>query len=356
MAITDPALQGAYKKRALDAGVAPGYIDSFLKGDPNDFHRLETTWNAYGKDQWSKNADGSWTEKPMQAMDPAALEAQRAKGYGGQPTQYNAIDPRTVQGVNLGALGGDTATNFGIDNSPTGDSGIKPGMTNYAAQSPYTTGGIKAPGQYGGITGGIGTALNPNDPVSGPQVPGGTGGGLSEQLNKVLMEQLGALSKPVTANDATIAPQLAAQRLQSQREAERARMVAAERNAAQGLRDSGAMESDIRGIDEARAERNLGFQADTLANETQQRRQALQSMLGLGIGSDQFKQASEQQASQFASQMGLNWAQLDQQQKQYLMSLAQNQSQFQDTMGLNWTQLEQSGNLQALLGLLGVMN
>src|SRR5688572_6793968 len=112
MAITDPALQQAYSKRATDAGVPKEYQDFFLKGDPNDYHRLETTWNASGKDQWAQGADGKWALKPEfdKPMDPKALADQRAQGYGGAPTQYNAIDPRTVPGANLGALGGDTAT------------------------------------------------------------------------------------------------------------------------------------------------------------------------------------------------------------------------------------------------------
>lgn len=132
MAITDPALQQAYKKRALDNGVPQAYIDNFLKGDPNDYHRIETTFEAGKGTGWKQDASGQWIEQPVgPQMSPEALAAQRAKGYGGKPTQYNAIDPRGVQGVNFGNLGGDTATNFGIDNSQTGDSGIHAGATNY---------------------------------------------------------------------------------------------------------------------------------------------------------------------------------------------------------------------------------
>lgn len=271
------------------------------------------------------------------------------------------------------------------------------------------------------------------------------------QLSQILMDQLGRVSGEVTPEDPTLAPILAAQRLASQRDADRSRAVAAERRAAQGLGDSGALETDIRGIAENQAERNQGQQAQTLYSELNNRRGAAQNLLGQafqsndaeagrnisatlaaldqqmrgeqfgqglgldyarlnqqgeqfgqglgldyarlnqqgdqfgqGLGldylrlnqqGDQFDQTMAQGERFFDANLGYNYAGLNQNNAQFNANLGQQNNQFNagredrryefdrgsddrryeydNTAGLNWAQLEQSGNLQALLALLG---
>jgi hypothetical protein len=218
--------------------------------------------------------------------------------------------------------------------------------------------------------------------TSTPAPTAGAQGGPANDLRSILMQQLGVLGSPVSANDPSLAPQFQAQRLASQREADRARMVASELRGAQGLGDSGALDADITGIDERRAEQNLMMQSDTLSRETDQRRRALLAALGLGFQDEQadnglgFNYAQlGQQGSQFDraldqddTHFNLN---LDQRGDQFDRTLAQNNdqfgqnlgfqyaglnqqgNQFNDQQGYNWAALEQSGNLQALLALLG---
>lgn len=214
-----------------------------------------------------------------------------------------------------------------------------------------------------------------------------------QKLSEILMGQLGKVSTDVSAEDPTLAPLLAAQRLSGQREADRSKAAAAERRAAMGLRDSGAMETDMRGIDEATAERNQGFQAQTLYDELGNRRGAVQNLLGQAYASnnadaalsagttlaalnqqmqgDQFskrlgfdERGLAQQGSQFDRSMaqgerffdknlGYNYAGLNQNQNQFDASRGDRRYEYDNTQGFNWAQLENSGNLQALLALLG---
>ena len=194
---------------------------------------------------------------------------------------------------------------------------------------------------------------NPSGPSNnnpgGPSAPGAPAPGAPPStstgepgIREMLMTLLGQLDDPVTADDSILAPQLAAQRLSSQRAFDRDRAAAAERRAFQGLGDSGAMETDIRGLEEGRAERDLGFQTDLIADESQDRRSALMQMLGLGVQDTQFTEAQQQQAAQFAEKLGFDYA-----------ALSQDDKHFIDQMAFAYSQLEQSGNLGALNILLG---
>lgn len=143
----------------------------------------------------------------------------------------------------------------------------------------------------------------------------GVQGGLQQQqqqnqqhtsgLRDILMSQLGMLSQPVSQNDPGISPVLQAQRLESQRTAERQRSSLAERAASQGLSSSGALDTGILGIQQQQGERNVGAIGQVLGGEMQARRQSLQGLLNqaLALGDQQAAQNIQQQLGAIGTQL-----------------------------------------------------
>lgn len=126
------------------------------------------------------------------------------------------------------------------------------------------------------------------------------------QLRGILMSQLGGLSQPVSREDPAMRGLFEGQRLSSQRESERMRSAAAESLGSRGLSDSGAMDTTLRGIEEGRAEKNLQFEGQTLYNEMNNRRQALQSLLSQALQIGDAEAARSIQAQLNAMQMQQN--------------------------------------------------
>lgn len=126
------------------------------------------------------------------------------------------------------------------------------------------------------------------------------------QLRGILMSQLGGLSQPVSRDDPAMRGLFDSQRLSSQRESERQRSAAAESLGSRGLSDSGAMDTTLLGIDEKRAEQNVGFEGQTLYNEMNNRRQALQSLLSQALQVGDAEAARSIQATLNAMQMQQN--------------------------------------------------
>ena len=149
-------------------------------------------------------------------------------------------------------------------------------------------------------------------------------------MRKILMEQLGAAGKAPTVNDPGIAENLAGQRLALQRSAERQRSAGAESLAGGGLGRSGAADTTRLGIEQARGESEAQGVGQVLGAELQQRRQQLQSLLGMALQSGDAESA-----------------------RQIQQALAEMQhSQFLDQMGYQYSALNQQGNLSALMALL----
>lgn len=197
-------------------------------------------------------------------------------------------------------------------------------------------GGGSGAGGGGGVSGGGGGA------GGGGAAPGATTE--PSGIRAILMDLLGKLDDPVTADDPMLAGQLASNRLASQRTFDRDRAAAAERRAYQGLGDSGAMETDIRGLEEGRAERDLAFEGDAIRDESQDRRDALMQMLGVGVQDTQFTEARQQQAAQFAERLGFDYASLSQQDRQFI-----------DQLAYAYNALEVSGDNGALRALLELL-
>lgn len=153
-------------------------------------------------------------------------------------------------------------------------------------------------------------------------------------MREILMGQLQGLQQPVSADDPGIRDVLAGRRIQSQRDAERARLQAAERYASQGLGSSGALTSKLEGIDQQRGEANAQATGQILYQELTSRRTALQNLLQTAIAS-----------GDAAAAQNINL------QLQAIQSQLQN-SQFNDQLGFSYNSLNSGLNSNALLAAL----
>jgi hypothetical protein len=88
----------------------------------------------------------------------------------------------------------------------------------------------------------------------------------------------------VTTQTPQVAEQIAAARVENQRAHERDRMMLAERAAAQGLSGSGAFESDLLGLAQARGERDKAATASALRWGQDAQDARLMASLGIGQG------------------------------------------------------------------------
>lgn len=148
------------------------------------------------------------------------------------------------------------------------------------------------------------SAYRSGNQPGGMQGSGGGGGGTSpysatnpwiEDMRKILREQLGAMGQAPTVDDPGIREILAGRRLQTQRATERALSRNAERLAYEGLGDSGVADTTRLGLEQMRGEADASAVGDILGGELQQRRQALQSLLGMALASGDAESARELQ-------------------------------------------------------------
>lgn len=109
----------------------------------------------------------------------------------------------------------------------------------------------------------------------------------SERLSKNVQDSINkALEQGpvVDENDPTYQAQDQANRIQSQRASENARMSAVQRMHAQGMGDSGGMDSRIRSIEQQRGEHDQSMNAQLRMNFLQDARQRVMQALQLGAG------------------------------------------------------------------------
>jgi hypothetical protein len=158
-----------------------------------------------------------------------------------------------------------------------------------------------------------------------------------DALREILMGQLGQASQPVSADSPGIREVLGGQRLALQRGAERQRAGAAEMRAYDGSGGLGgkAFESDVKRIDEGRAESDAMMTGDVLNRELQNKRQQLTQLLAMAT-----QLGDAESARLLQSQLNTIQTQLS-------------QSNFYDSSAFNYAQLNQTGNLQALMAILG---
>jgi len=168
------------------------------------------------------------------------------------------------------------------------------------------------------------------------------------QTRQLLMEQLGAASRPVSATDPGIAPILDAQRLALQRSSERQRSQMAARLANENLLDSGTFDTGMLGIEQARGEAMAGFTGDILNRELNARREQLTQLLAMAVQS-----GDAESARQIQTQLAAITAQMDDRYR--YAALAEGARQFDmsdlfryDQLGANYSLGLAGLNLDAL--------
>lgn len=146
---------------------------------------------------------------------------------------------------------------------------------------------------------GFGAAPQPQQPPATPQAPGpdGTLPTNTRQSNLEQVQQayqqrmpgdMGFLngllqqsSQPVSTNDASLLPSMQAGRIADQRNFDRQRAALAERLGASGYGDSGAMSQGTGKLSQQMAETQAMRESGLVQDETNARRQALLSALGM---------------------------------------------------------------------------
>ena len=159
-----------------------------------------------------------------------------------------------------------------------------------------------------------------------------------QAMRALLMGRIGEASKPVDVNAPGIKETLAAQRLARQRAAERQRSQTAVRLSSEGLLDSGAFDTAISGIEQARGEGEASDIANTLLPEHQAKRQELLQLYQMAIaqGDAEAARALQEQLAAIDSTMaGIN--------------AQESRSRFSEDAGFRRSSFLDNLNLQLLL-------
>ena len=176
-------------------------------------------------------------------------------------------------------------------------------------------------------------------------------------LQQRILEMLNTNTTNVTANDPNLLPQVNASRVASQRAEERARNLAAERRHSGGFGGSGALDTDIERLSQARGEAEAANESGLVANELRDRFGRVQQAMGMQAGIDaqdkdiahntqaqerdiaMRKQLAELDAAIRRADMDqrgqLSNRGMDLQDAQYWAGLGQGDRQFNDTLGFN---------------------
>lgn len=222
-----------------------------------------------------------------------------------------------------------------LDNNEEDPNG-QPAVEGTDPGAPFTPSGPNAAVEPPGSIGGMGATVDPVQPVDsgggadagdgirnppvlglgpelgkptddpGVQTPGyvptgptndlpGLGGAIQDRLRSILAGGPADVSAAVNAH-----------RTGSQRAAERARALVAERDASQGLGSSGALDSDIMGIDQNRGESDANFEAGLTQDAQDKHDQMILQALGLGGNFLNAQQGLNLNASEFEANQNQN--------------------------------------------------
>jgi hypothetical protein len=163
----------------------------------------------------------------------------------------------------------------------------------------------------------------------------------SQSIRDALLKELG--QGPVSADDPTIAPAIAANRVATERGLADERNQIAERMNAQGAANSGALDTQMQAARERATTGEAQFSGGAVMQQAQARRQELVNLLQTGAGvmnADQSRQLQGKIADldAFLRQQGIT---------------NQNQ-QFYDQLGVSVPEFEQMMNEQAVRDSLGL--
>jgi hypothetical protein len=152
-------------------------------------------------------------------------------------------------------------------------------------------------------------------------------------MRELLMGRIGQASSPVNPTDPGIKGILATQRLARQRAEERQRSQAAAKYAGEGLLDSGAFDTALSGIEQARGEGEAGDIADVMGQEHQAKRQELQQLLQMALASDDAEAVRSIQQQLAALGAATNQVQIGEGGRQFNEGLKFQKSSFLDRLG-----------------------
>jgi hypothetical protein len=185
------------------------------------------------------------------------------------------------------------------------------------------------------------SATTPPTPptVNDPTANAGTDA-FSQSIRDALLKELG--QGPVSADDPTIAPAIAANRVATERGLADQRNQIAERLNAQGMGNSGSLDTQMQAARERATTGEAQFSGNAVMQQAQSRRQELVNLLQTGAGvmnADQSRQLQGKIADldAFLRQQGIT---------------NQNQ-QFYDQLGMSAAQFEQLMNEQAVRDSMG---
>jgi len=103
-------------------------------------------------------------------------------------------------------------------------------------------------------------------------------------FQNAMVQKLTGGGAPINAQNPAIAPAIQANQLAGQRSQERARNLAAERASAGGYNNSGAFDSQLFGLEQARGEQEAGFEGAMVRDLAKQQSQEILAALGLSGG------------------------------------------------------------------------
>lgn len=184
---------------------------------------------------------------------------------------------------------------YDVEWKPIGDMGVQLGGIDHQAEA-----------EYWAANGGRPQAQAPSSPAPQPQAAAPSPQqtqlttNVQNAINKTLESPLG-----VNEDDPTFKAQDQANKIQSQRAAERARMSTVQRMHAQGFGDSGAEDGAISRLEQQRGETdqklNASLRMNFLEEERQKYSQALQ--LGAGIMTSQQEMALRERLAAIQAQL-----------------------------------------------------
>lgn len=263
----------------------------------------------------------------------------------------------------------DTTSALGAPVSPTPISRDPRALGAPVQSTGDTTNALGAP--VANNAGGDGAPPNPIGPpgvgpagggdTTPPIGPPGTKTPAQTAAEAALAKILGGPSSEDIANNIGTDAAVSGHRLTAKREFDKLRAQGAENAAQGGTASSGGFAGQVRGLGQAEAEGNAQFAGTRVAEAVKERNQQLMQGIQIATASGDADKARaltqlmhdqdlKQNGEQFFQQLGFNYAQMNQQQKQFAAqlgqedahfgaTLTQNQKQFLDSLGLNYAQL-----------------
>lgn len=343
------------------------------------------TGGDVSQDQFTKAQEGIG-KYSGNLSNPWATPSSEAPGVPGAPGS-NRVGPMPLERPGVGPLPAQPASPTGGMMNPNDAmaqlNALFQGRFNrglegaeFDALKSYAgyTGGDVSQDQFSKAKEGIGkysgTLSNPWGPALGTTTPTGappTPVDPTPQTNQLVQEQLQQLmttgSTPALSEIDMNSPSMRAQRAAFQRAnskgTTRARLSAAERNAARGTLGAGGFDAELAGIENASGDREVDFESNLLRQELGgQRDRVMQALqMASATGNQGMTRQLQDRLAQLDAQIRREGLDVQKQGQKaqtglgLLQTLLGNQ-RAQDALGFNYAQLGQNANMNSLMALL----